>query len=313
MIRIPAEFSKVILSLHGQAGKEWLSPLAGHSAYVEERWGIRAEDPLQPLAYSYVVPATTPNGTKLIIKLAFPDSGPLREAEVLRRFGGRASVLLLDAETAVSALLLERLIPGSSLSTVEDDEEATSIAVGVIRRLGAPVPEAHSFRTVADRAGDLCHLRNLFGGGTGPFPGHLVRWAEGLFKELLASMGPPVLLHGDLHHDNILSAEREPWVAIDPKGIVGEPAYEVAILLCNPMPGLLARPNPLALIRRRIDQLAEGLGFDRERIAGWGIAQAVLSSWWAYEDHEEGWEYWIRCAELIRQAGRPTTSPSPRV
>jgi len=102
-------------------------------------------------------------------------------------------------------------------------------------------------------------------------------------------------------------------VAIDPKGIVGEAAYEVANLLCNPMPDLLSRPNPLQLIRRRMDQLAEGLGFDRERIAGWGIAQAVLSSWWAYEDHEEGWEYWIRCAELIRQASRPTSRPSHRI
>ena len=211
MFRIPAEFSKVILNLHGQAGKEWLSQLAGHLAYVERRWDIRAEDPLEPLAYSYVAPAAMANGTKAIVKLAFPDPVPLREAEALRLFGGRASVLLLDAETAVSALLLEKLIPGSPLSAVENDEKATSIAVGVISRLGAPVPQAHSFRTVADRAGDLRHLRNLFGGGTGPFPSDLVGLAEGLFKELIASMALPMVLHGDLHHDNVLSAERGPW------------------------------------------------------------------------------------------------------
>ena len=83
MIRIPAEFSKAILNLHGQGGKERLSQLAGHLAYVEKRWGIRAEDPLEPLAYSYVAPAAMANGAKATVRLAFPDPGPLREAEAL--------------------------------------------------------------------------------------------------------------------------------------------------------------------------------------------------------------------------------------
>ncbi len=112
-------------------------------------------------------------------------------------------------------------------------------------------------------------------------------------------MAEPVLLHGDLHHDNILAAEREPWLAIDPKGIVGEPAYEVGALLRNPLPGLLARPEPGRVLARRIEQLAAELGFDRARIRGWALAQAVLSAWWSYEDHGDGWRETIACAELL--------------
>jgi streptomycin 6-kinase len=126
----------------------------------------------------------------------------------------------------------------------------------------------------------------------------LVEQAEVLFAELIASMGKPVLLHGDLHHFNILTAEREPWLAIDPKGIVGEPAYEVGALLRNPNQAIATNPKILA---RRIDQLSAELTIDRARIIGWGLAQAVLSGWWDYEDLGYGWEPMIELAARFDQ------------
>ena len=147
----------------------------------------------------------------------------------------------------------------------------------------------------------LCRLRDRFEGGPGPFPAPLVDAAEGLFTELLASMAAPVLLHGDLHHANILAAERRPWLALDPKGVIGEAAYEVGAWLRNPWPGLLAEPHPGRILARRVDQCADELGFDRARLVGWGLAQAVLSAWWRLEDHGYGWEWGIACAELLAQ------------
>jgi streptomycin 6-kinase len=142
-------------------------------------------------------------------------------------------------------------------------------------------------------------LRERFDGGCGPFPPMLVETAEALFAELIESMDEAVLLHGDLHHENILSAERQPWLALDPKGLVGEPAYEVGALLRNPWPRLLDEPDPGRILDRRLDQLAEELGFDRGRLLGWGLAQAVLSAWWSFESHGHGWEFAIGCAELL--------------
>jgi streptomycin 6-kinase len=112
-------------------------------------------------------------------------------------------------------------------------------------------------------------------------------------------MAPPVLLHGDLHHHNILSAERQPWLALDPKGVIGEPAYEVGALLRNPFPQILSLPGPGRLLARRVDQLAAELDFDRQRLVGWGIAQAVLAAWWSFEDHGHGWQGCLTCAELL--------------
>ena len=126
------------------------------------------------------------------------------------------AVKLLDADPDLGALVLERLKPGSSLADLPDDAQATSIAAGVIERLRRPAPDGHPFPTVAEWAAGLDTLRSWFDGGTGPLPAPLVERAEALFAELIATTGTPVLLHSDLHHENILAAEREPWLAIDP-------------------------------------------------------------------------------------------------
>jgi streptomycin 6-kinase len=123
----------------------------------------------------------------------------------------------------------------------------------------------------------------------------------------MVSAAPSVVLHGDLHQDNILAAQRMPWLGIDPKGVIGEPAYEVGALLRNFFPDLWQTENPGEVLARRVDVLAEELGFDRERIRGWGIYQAVLSAWWSVEDEGQGGQNMLpgsagdvlHCAELL--------------
>jgi streptomycin 6-kinase len=114
-------------------------------------------------------------------------------------------------------------------------------------------------------------------------------------------MDAPVLLHADLHHWNILSSQRGCWLAIDPKGVVGEPAYETGAWLRNPFPQLLHSSHALGMTQRRLDQMAEGLGFDRLRLACWAFAQAVLSAWWAFEDHSYDWRQSLAVAEMLQQ------------
>ena len=103
--------------------------------------------------------------------------------------------------------------------------------------------------------------------------------AAGLFDELCASSPARVVLHGDLHHDNVLHATREPWLAIDPKGLVGDPGYETAALLYNPWPDRRDR-ELLLLVPARIEQLAAGLAMALDRVVAWGFVKAVLSEVW---------------------------------
>jgi streptomycin 6-kinase len=114
--------------------------------------------------------------------------------------------------------------------------------------------------------------------------------ANGIRREFLASPGETVLLHGDLHHDNVLRAAREPWLVIDPKGVAGEREFEVGPLMYNPWQRLLEWPNLKAILSRRVDILVEVLGFDRQRLLGWALVGAVLSMLWSIEDHAPDWD-----------------------
>jgi streptomycin 6-kinase len=282
-VRHPEAFVRNVLGVYGeQAGRAWLDALPELLAGIAGRWALTLGDPYG-LSFNYVTRATRADGTPAVLKLT-PPAGELRfEAAALRHFDGAGAVRLLAADVAAGALLLERAAPGEPLTAVQarDDEEATRIAAGVGRRLHRPLPGP--FRTVEDWArGAFGWLRDRYGGGTGPLPAAVIGRAEAEHAELVASAAPPVLLHGDLHHDNMLTSDRG-WLAIDPHGVLGEPAYEAGPLLRNPI-GLGGRPDLAAVLARRVPILAEAYGVDAERIRGWGRAHGAVSLIWSHQD-----------------------------
>jgi streptomycin 6-kinase len=302
MSSVTSRLASNVVDLFGDVGVAWLEHLPSIIAECEQRWALTAMPPLEGASYNYVAPALRADGTEVMLKLGVPSPGLATEVEALLLYEGRGSVKLLDVDRDQGALLLERLRPGVSLWSVSDDEEATRIAAQVMRQLWRAVPPDHPFPTVNRWAAGLARMRRHLDGATGPLPRALVEKAERLFEELLDSMEDAVLLHGDLHQANILSAQRQPWLAVDPKGIVGEPAYEVGALLRNISARQLEQQQPSRMVARRADILTEELGFERARILGWGLAQAVLAAWWCIEDHGEGWERFIRCGEIMDEA-----------
>ena len=295
---VPQSFARATIALRGAAGAEWLEQLPATLTFCEERWSLRVGPPFPELSYNWAARALCDDGTAAVLKLSFPNAEFRAEAEALRLFNGRGTARLLKVDLERGAMLLERLEAGTPLTTVEDDEQATSIAADVLGQLWRPVPQDHPFPLVSDWARGLGRLRHHFRGGTGPMPLALVEEAEALFAELIPSQAEPVLLHGDLHHFNILAAQRQPWLAIDPKGVVGEPAYDTGALLHNPAE-LLGTPRPGKVLERRVQKLSEELGLDRTRVRGWGMAQAVLAAYWGWEDSGQVWEEALRFAELL--------------
>ncbi len=282
----------------GEDGRRWAAELPRLIEEFAGRWGLRVGPPFE-LSYNYAAPATRPDGTHVVLRLGCPRPEFDAEFEALRVYDGRGCVRLLDGDRARGAMLLERLLPGHTLATVEDDDRATMIAAGLMAELRFAPNAGHRFPTTQDWIRGLEKLRAQFGGGTGPFSADLVDRAERLSAELHASAAPAVLLHGDLHHYNILAAERAPWLIIDPQGVVGEPAYETGALLRNPLPQVYAWPDFAERTARRVAILAERLGEDRRRIAGWGLAQAVLSAWWTMEESGSPDEPALRLAEVL--------------
>ncbi len=292
-MELPPHFVRTIHDVFPDRGPAWLERLPDLIARYEQRWAVRVEAPFANLSFNYVAPAWRADGSAAVLKLGVPNPELLTEMEALRLYAGRGMARLLEADAEQGALLVERLRPGTPLAALADDDQATALAAQVMQQLWRPLPAAHPFPTVAKWAAGLGRLRARFDGGTGPLPADLVGRAEGLFRELLASAGEPGLLHGDLHHDNILAAERAPWLALDPKGVAGEPGYEVGALMRNP------RPQPATVLARRASILAEVLELDRARLLAWSLAHAVLSAWWSVEDQGEGWEGAIAVAREL--------------
>jgi streptomycin 6-kinase len=110
------------------------------------------------------------------------------------------------------------------------------------------------------------------------------------------------LLHADLHHYNILAAERQAYLAIDPKGIAGDPAYEPASFLCNPVDRWLCVPDADEVILRRVQLFATR--FERRRVLGWALVQSLLSAWWSFEDHGHVSQERLRFAQLFSRLCR---------
>ena len=300
MSQITTAFARRIIGAFGKEGANWLQRLPSILNEIANRWEISLQNPFDDMAYNFVAPVILKDGSEVVLKVGVPNPELYYEMDALRLFNGRGAVRLLQADLELGALLLERLKPGESLLHLENDEEATKIAGMVMRQLWATGVDENIFPSVEYWAGGFQRLRPDGSGSHVLFPQHWLDHAQGLFRDLLASMEEAGLLHGDLHHWNILSAGRQPWLAIDPKGVFGEPAYEVGAWLRNPFPAILAEPFPHRIISRRVDQLSEQLGFDRERLLAWGLAQAVLAAWWSYTDAQEDWESWLQVAALFK-------------
>ncbi|WP_045746713.1 aminoglycoside phosphotransferase family protein [Actinoplanes rectilineatus] len=231
-----------------------------------------------PLSINWVGRVRRADGSGAVLKLAVPGGGHLNdEATALEFFDGRGAVRVLARDRERNALLLDEARPGNQLRDVvpAKDEDATAALITVMRGLHRPAPDGIALPELSDRAAKFtaCPPR---------LPRRLVERAGRLWTQLCASATERVVLHGDLHHDNVLAAESG-WLAIDPHGVVGDPGYEVGAMLYNPF-GSLADDTVLDLVPARIEQLADGLGMPAERVAAWGFVQAVLSEIWTLED-----------------------------
>lgn len=274
-------FTKNALSW-GPKGQLWLESIPSLISEFEEKWSVKVLPPFD-LSYNYVAPAKRQDGSDVVFKIGFPEDKEFQtEIAALQIFAGEGCVKILESDPAKSVMLIERLQPGRPLSELADDTEATKIIVSVLKKLHKPLPAQHTFITVSEWTSALANYIQTYG-DAGPLSLQLVQNAQELFLELIETSAPAVLVHGDLHHDNILSSERAGWLAIDPKGIAAEPLYEVAAMIRNPYTKFINMENLEPLLRKRIHVFSEELSADPHRIHKWCIAQTVLSAVWNVE------------------------------
>jgi streptomycin 6-kinase len=279
-------------------GAEWLARLPSLAAACARRWQLTLGEPMAGGYVSLVLPAIRRDGSEAVLKLGFPDLESRDEGDALAFWDGAGAVRVLDRADDLRALLLERCVPGTRLWDVADDERATEIAASVLRRLHRPAPTRHAFRLLAVEAGRWeAELEADCEALERPYERALLDAATAAIQELASTQPELVVCHQDFHGANVLRAEREDWLAIDPKPLVGERAFDAASLLRDRR-WLLGEGGERQRIRRRLDLLTDELGLDRERMRGWGIVHAL--AWGVSGGKLE--QDMVECARLLLHA-----------
>jgi streptomycin 6-kinase len=286
-------FHSNIISIYGEKGQAWIAGLPELVAAISSKLDLRDLIEVTNLTYNYVLSGFH-GDNPIILKLGLDHEALNREAFALKCFAGYGVVKVLAEDKGM--LLMERAVPGASLKNYFPNrkQESIEIACKVMKKLHkANIPITHNFPHIKDW---LTALDRDW-----PIPDAYLKKARKLRGQLLKTTGPDVLLHGDLHHDNILQ-NGDDWVVIDPKGVIGESAYEVAAFIRNPMPEALNHADAPSIILNRITRFSEALKLSERRIIDWCFVQAVLAWVWALE-YSCDTEYWARLAEIFDGVG----------
>ena len=267
-------------------GAAWLNGLPDALRHVETRWGLRLGPPFdEEMSCAWVAPVTLKDGTSAVLKLGMPHMEGEHEIEGLRFWNGDPTVRLLEADEEASAMLLEPCKPGTHLRALPESEQDRVIA-GLLCRLWRSPSSPHAFRPLSAMIKAWCD-ETLADVDRWPDAG-LVREGLRLLQELPRTAARKVLLTTDLHAGNVLRSEREPWLVIDPKPFVGDPAFDATQHLLNCHARLSADPDEL------IGRMADLVDLERERVRLWMFARLAA-------DPRSDWtsNNWISIARAI--------------
>ena len=296
---LPDTFVCSVRGAFGERGQVFLDALPDLINRAQRRWRLEDIQRADALSYNFVAFARRA-GRDVVLKLGVPNRELTSEIAALRHFDGRGAVRLLESDAGAGMLLLERLRPGQMLISAASDLQAIDIAADLMRTLHRPAPDDPDLIDVRSWFDAFKRLRARFDGVTGPLDAALVERAEGVAALGLDQDSAPVLLHGDLHHYNILSSDRG-WLAIDPKGVIGPAAFDVGALLINPWVVTGWAADTPRLIHRRIAAVSERLELDPQTVRHWGLARAVLSACWSLEEGQD-WQPAMQCASILNGA-----------
>ncbi|HEV7420762.1 MAG TPA: aminoglycoside phosphotransferase family protein [Mycobacterium sp.] len=294
VIELPAAVRA--MAARGPQWATWIEGLPKLAQAQLDDWELTAMGASTHGYCSLVLPVRTPSGTPAMLKVTFPDVESEHEHLALRRWGGNGAVRLLRAEPHRRAMLLERL-HSRNLNEL-CDVEACEVVASLYPRIH--VPALPQLRTLAEFVEqwttDLTALPR-----SAPLPRRLVEQAIALGRDLAADPASTgTLIHGDLHYANVLAADREPWLAIDPKPVNGDPHYEVAPMLWNRWDELAGDTRDG--VRRRFYTLVDAAGLTDDRARAWVVVRMVHNAMWELNDSPEPDRNWLTMCVAIAKA-----------
>ncbi|HSS68050.1 MAG TPA: aminoglycoside phosphotransferase family protein [Nocardioidaceae bacterium] len=283
----------------------WIEALPRLVRDVVDEWELTYDGEPMHGYCALVVPVLMADGRSAVAKFSWPHDEEEHEYLLMQALHGNGAALLYRADPARQVMLLERL-HSRDLRSVADDVEACEITASFYERIHiAAMPQLRTLTTYIARWTD--DLRRL--PRDAPIPRRLVEQAISLGDDFVAdpaSVG--VAIHGDLHFENVLAADREPWLVIDPKPMSGDPHYEVSPLLWNRWDEIVESGDVRRAVRRRFHAVVDVAGLDEGRARDWVVIREVHNAMWTLHDADgdlsDGDREWITAAVAIAKAVR---------
>ncbi|MER5258326.1 MULTISPECIES: aminoglycoside phosphotransferase family protein [unclassified Streptomyces] len=275
-IRIPDGLIESQYEYAGEPGRAFIAALPARVTEFVERWDLRVDGPPMHGMAALVLPVVRRgDGTPAAVKFQLLDEETEGEPVGLRVWDGDGAVRLLDHDAGTGTMLLERLDSGRMLSTMKDTRKAVLVIAELLARLTA-VPAPQGMRGLGDIAAEMVDdLPQALKAISDPAERAIVERCGGAVREVMGEPGDR-LLHWDLHLENVLAAEREPWLAIDPKPLAGDPGFDLWPALNNRF--------DVDDVLWRFDAMSEVLGLDRERARAWTLGRVLQNALWEIED-----------------------------
>ncbi|MHC5906626.1 aminoglycoside phosphotransferase family protein [Streptomyces sp. S6] len=293
VIDIPRELVKSQQRANGAAGEAFLKALPELAESFLDRWDLRLDGPSMHGMCALVLPVVRDDGLRAVLKLQLLDDESEGEAVALRLWDGDGAVRLLGHDEPTGTMLLERLDPARMLARVADAHTSVEVIADLLAHLTAgPAPEG--MRTLADIAASMLD-RTPAAVARIPDPQdrRIVADCASAVAEVLDEPGDR-LLHWDLHDENVLAADRAPWLAIDPKPLAGDPGYDLWPAIANRFDA--------DDVRWRFDAMTARLGLDRDRALAWTLGRLLENSLWNIEDGEPLGEEDLEIARRLRNS-----------
>ncbi|MDP9866519.1 MULTISPECIES: aminoglycoside phosphotransferase family protein [Streptosporangium] len=284
-VEVPQSLAVSYARGFGEEGRAWIAGLPALAAEFLDRWELERDGAAGAGEASLVLPVLRKHGTRAVLKLQMPREETTAALIGLRTWNGAGMVRLLDQDPGSSTMLLERLDAARTLTSIEDDDVAMGILAELQARL-VRVPAPPGLRSLGNIATEMLEqVPEAVAALADPADRQLLRgWASAV-AELVGEPGDR-MLHWDLHYDNVLAAHREPWLAIDPEPLAGDPGFDLWPALDSRWDDVVTKGDAPRVVRRRFDLLTEVLGLDRARATGWTLGRLLQNSLWAIDDGE---------------------------
>jgi len=292
----PGELVTHVTAMCGDRGRAWLAGLPLTIRELEQQWSLKVEAPFAAGEYNFVAPAVLDNGEHAVIKVAppFETNEIVGEAAFLRHRRGSGAAELLKEDVERRAILLERVFPGKNLSELFTGNEPASIqpAINVLESIQGPPPLDQTPTSLDDWFAGLRRYSST------EFPAEYAEKALTFYETHSRDRARTVYLHGDYHPGNVVNAMRSPYLAIDPKGVVGPIGYDIAVFLNNFHWWQEKRPDIRERIAPAIEQFSKAFDMDPLEVRQWAYAQMVLSAWWSFDEMPQFYDNIVAKADI---------------